>query len=267
MALASPASRSWDSYSLRDGTEIGDDSIENYGDTSSDNYDDNYGNNYGDNSSDEQDKMFVWSGFQPLYPSVVGPTYYAPAVGYPYVMNPMLNTMCTWSSGVMMPTMPVLQYPNPNVPMFAPQQPVIQQSIVQQSVVQQPYPQQQYPQQPNPQRPPYQPRPNRPVPNRPVPNPNFNPNNRPNHGPIRGQNQQPQGQNQQPQRNGNGGRPKFGNNHQGQDLGPKSFGDQIEDKYIPTVVNPYPAPIPGFYDQMGIPCNPYITYQQPIIVG
>ena len=87
----------------------------------------------------------------------------------------------------------------------------------------------------------------------------FNPNNRPNHGPIRGQNQQPQGQNQQPQRSGN--------NHQGQDLGPKSFGDQIEDKYIPTVVNPYPAPIPGFYDQMGIPCNPYITYQQPIIVG
>ena len=136
----------------------------------------------------------------------------------------------------MMPAMPVLQYPNPNVPMFAPQQQ---------------YPQQQYPHRPNRQRP---------RPNPPVPNPNFNQNNRPNQGPIGGQNQQPQGQNQQPRR-------KFGNNPQGQDLGPKSFGDQIEDKYIPTIVNPYPAPIPGFYDQMGIPCNPYITYQQPIIVG
>jgi len=243
VALASPASRSWDSYSSRDGTEIGDDSMENYGDSSSDNYDDNYGNNYGDNSSDEQDKMLIWSGFQPLYPSVVGPTYYAPAIGYPYVMNPMLNTMCTWSSGVMMPAMPVLQYPNPNVPMFAPQQQ---------------YPQQQYPHRPNRQRP---------RPNPPVPNPNFNQNNRPNPGPIRGQNQQPQGQNQQPQRHGNGRDHPKDNYIQGQDLGPKSFGDQIEDKYIPTIVNPYPAPIPGFYDQMGIPCNPYITYQQPIIVG
>ena len=50
----------------------------------------------------------------------------------------------------------------------------------------------------------------------------------------------------------------FGNTNQGTDLGEQN----IEDKYIPTAINPYPAPIPGFYDQMGVPCNPY---QQRII--
>merc|ERR1712136_332947 len=161
VALASPASRNWDT--LRDGTEIGDDTMEN--------------------SSDEQDKMFIPGIVYPglNYPAV-GTPYYAPNINYPYVLNPMLNTMCTWRSGAMMPTMPVLQYPqypNPNVPM-----------------ANTPYP-------------------NAPMPglqpNRPVPNPNWNSNNGLNHGPNHGPNRGPQ-------RNGNGGRfnggrdiPKFGN--------------------------------------------------------
>ena len=47
----------------------------------------------------------------------------------------------------------------------------------------------------------------------------------------------------------------------------KAYGDQIEDKFIPTVAHPNPAPIPGFYDQNGMPCNPYmqaVVYQPPI---
>ena len=45
-----------------------------------------------------------------------------------------------------------------------------------------------------------------------------------------------------------------------QSFGDKSFDEQIEDEYIPTAVNPVPLPIPGFNDQNGIPCNPYIQY-------
>ena len=50
----------------------------------------------------------------------------------------------------------------------------------------------------------------------------------------------------------------------------KVYGDQIEDKFIPTVAHPNPAPIPGFYDQNGMPCNPYmqaVVYQPPIYNG
>jgi len=45
--------------------------------------------------------------------------------------------------------------------------------------------------------------------------------------------------------------------------------DQIDDKFIPTALNPYPVAIPGFYDQYGMPCNPYMqtAYIQPPIVG
>merc|ERR1719217_1034408 len=103
-----------------------------------------------------------------------------------------------------MPTMPVLQqpvYPNPNVPIYAPQ--------------------------PQP---------------RPVPNPNYRP-------PIRGPNQQPNQQpNQRPIQRPNqypnrgpqygGGRPRSDYNNQ--NFGDKAYGDQIEDKFIPTVYNPYP---------------------------
>merc|ERR1719310_568410 len=181
-------------------------------------------------------------------------------------MNPIMNTACTLRAGVMMPTMPVLQqpvYPNPNVPIYAPQ--------------------------PQP---------------RPVPNPNFRP---PNQGPNQQPNQQPnqrptQRPNQQPnqypnqgpqqphygngQYNGRGqnggGRPRSDFNNQNQNFGDKAYGDQIEDKFIPTVYNPYPAPIPGFYDINGMPCNPYMqtvymqppavyqqpyVYQQSIVVG
>merc|ERR1719310_2596340 len=173
-------------------------------------------------------------------------------------MNPIMNTACTLRAGVMMPTMPVLQqpvYPNPNVPIYAPQ--------------------------PQP---------------RPVPNPNFRP---PNQGPNQQPNQQPnqrpnQYPNQGPQQphygngqyNGRGqnggGRPRSDFNNQNQNFGDKAYGDQIEDKFIPTVYNPYPAPIPGFYDINGMPCNPYMqtvymqppavyqqpyVYQQSIVVG
>merc|ERR1711868_208310 len=123
--------------------------------------------------NDEQDKMFFVNGFS-MYQSVA-PIYYAPSVGYPYVMNPVMNTVCTLQPGVMMPTMPVLQqpmYPNPNVPVYAPQQP--------------------FP------RPPQQPRP-------PVPNPNYRPpnqgpNQQPNQRPIQRPNQYPNQGPQQPQR-------------------------------------------------------------------
>lgn len=50
----------------------------------------------------------------------------------------------------------------------------------------------------------------------------------------------------------------------------KVYGDQIEDKFITTVAHPNPAPIPGFYDQNGMPCNPYmqsVVYQPPIYIG
>ena len=236
MALASPASRNWDT--LRDGTEIGDDTMEN--------------------SSDEQDKMFI-PGIQPIvYPGLnypaVGTPYYAPNINYPYVLNPMLNTMCTWRSAAMMPAMPVLQYPqypNPNVPMA--NVPMANVPMANVPMANAPYP-------------------NAPMPgfnsqpNRPVPNPNWNSNNGLNHAPNPGPNPGPNhGPNRGPQRHGNGGQfnggrdiPKFGNTNQGSDLGEKT----IEDKYIPTAINPYPAPIPGFYDQMGVPCNPY---QQQII--
>ena len=236
MALASPASRNWDT--LRDGTEIGDDTMEN--------------------SSDDQDKMFI-PGIQPIvYPGLnypaVGTPYYAPNINYPYVLNPMLNTMCTWRSAAMMPAMPVLQYPqypNPNVPMVN----VPMANVPMQNV---PMPNAPYPNAPMPGF--------NSQPNRPVPNPNWNSNNGLNHAPNPGPNHGPnRGPNRGPQRHGNGGQfnggrdiPKFGNTNQGTDLGEKT----IEDKYIPTAINPYPAPIPGFYDQMGVPCNPY---QQQII--
>ena len=49
----------------------------------------------------------------------------------------------------------------------------------------------------------------------------------------------------------------------------KASDDQIDDKFIPTALNPYPVAIPGFYDQYGMPCNPYMqtAYIQPPIVG
>ena len=280
MAFGSPASRQQDYDSLQDGTEISD--------------------------TDGQDKML-------LVPPVISPyatPYYAPSIGYPYVLNPTLNPVCTLRAGVMMPTMPVLQqpvYPNPNVPVYG-------QSYAQAPVPAQPF--RQVPQQPRP----------------PVPNPNYRP---PNQGPIQRPNQQPnqypnQGP-QQPQHFGNGGRPNGGrpngggpnggrpnggrpngggpngggpngggqhgggrprydqggqyshprSDYNNQNFGDKAYGDQIEDKFIPTVVNPYPAPVPGFYDQNNMPCNPYLQtvymqqpvvyqqpyYQQPIIVG
>merc|ERR1711914_12251 len=68
--------------------------------------------------------MFAYVNGFPVYPQSVAPIYYAPSIGYPYVMNPIMNTACTLRAGVMMPTMPVLQqpvYPNPNVPIYAPQ--------------------------------------------------------------------------------------------------------------------------------------------------
>merc|ERR1712226_1675545 len=199
VAFGSPASRDFDSS--QDGTEIG--------------------------SSDEQDKMFFVNGF-PLYPQSVAPIYYAPSIGYPYVMNPIMNAACTFSAGVMMPTMPVLQqpvYPNPNVPIYAPQQP-------------RPVPNPNY-------RPPNQ---------RPIQRPNQQPNQQPNQRPIQRPNQYPNQGPQQP-RYGNG-QPRSDYNNQNQNFGDKAYGDQIEDKFIPTVFNPYPAPIPGFYDINGMPCNP-----------
>merc|ERR1711990_745329 len=203
VAFGSPASRDFDSS--QDGTEIG--------------------------SSDEQDKMFFVNGF-PVYPQSVAPIYYAPSISYPYVMNPIMNAACTFSAGVMMPTMPVLQqpvYPNPNVPICAPQQPG------------------------------------------PVPNPNYRPpnqgpNQQPNQRPIQRPNQYP---NQGPQQPGYGnGQPRNDYNNQNQNFGDKAYGDQIEDKFIPSVFNPYPAPIPGFYDINGMACNPYmqtVYMQQPVV--
>ena len=86
VAFGSPALERQGSDSLQDGSEI--------------------------SNTDEQDKMFG-------YPPVMGyPTYYAPNIGYPYVMNPMMNPVCTMRTGLVMPTMPILQqpYPTPYVP-------------------------------------------------------------------------------------------------------------------------------------------------------
>ena len=86
VAFGSPALERQGSDSVQDGTEI--------------------------SNTDEQDKMFG-------YPPVMGyPTYYAPNIGYPYVMNPMMNPVCTMRTGLVMPTMPILQqpYPTPYVP-------------------------------------------------------------------------------------------------------------------------------------------------------
>merc|ERR1719259_1614428 len=172
----------------------------------------------------------------------------------------------------MMPTMPVLQqpvYPNPNVPVYAPQQP---------------FPQQPRPPVPNPNyRPPNQQPNQRPVqrpnqqPNqRPIQRPNQGPNQQPNQRPIQRPNQYPNQGPQQPQRFGNGqydggqpmggqggqfDHPKSDYNNQNQNLGPKSF--EIDDKFIPTVANPFPAPIPGFYDINGMQCNPYMQTVYP----
>jgi len=88
VAFGSPALRRQDSDSLQDGTEI--------------------------SNTDEQDKMF---GYQP----VMGYPYYAPSVGYPYVLNPMMNPVCTMRTGLVMPTMPILQQPvyqTPYVPSY-----------------------------------------------------------------------------------------------------------------------------------------------------
>jgi hypothetical protein len=231
VAFGSPASRDFDSS--QDGTEIG--------------------------SSDEQDKMFFVNGF-PVYPQSVAPIYYAPSTGYPYVMNPIMNAACTFSAGVMMPTMPVLQqpvYPNPNVPIYAPQQPG-------------PVPNPNY-------RPPNQ-GPNQQPNQRPIQRPNQQPNQQPNQRPIQRPNQQPnqrpiqrpnQYPNQGPQQPGYGnGQPRNDYNNQNQNFGDKAYGDQIEDKFIPSVFNPYPAPIPGFYDINGMACNPYmqtVYMQQPVV--
>merc|ERR1712226_1598673 len=207
VAFGSPASRDFDSS--QDGTEIG--------------------------SSDEQDKMFFVNGF-PLYPQSVAPIYYAPSIGYPYVMNPIMNAACTFSAGVMMPTMPVLQqpvYPNPNVPIYAPQQP-------------RPVPNPNY-------RPPNQ-GPNQQSNQRPIQRPNQQPNQQPNQRPIQRPNQQPNQGPQQP-RYGNG-QPRSDYNNQNQNFGDKAYGDQIEDKFMPTVYMQQPA----VYQQ------PYV-YQQSIVVG
>merc|ERR1719192_2981097 len=67
----------------------------------------------------------------PVYGESIGSTstYSAPYnTGYSYVMNPLMNSICMFR-GVQMPVMPILQqqssiYPNPNVPIFSPQQPV-----------------------------------------------------------------------------------------------------------------------------------------------
>merc|ERR1712226_143965 len=175
VAFGSPASRDFDSS--QDGTEIG--------------------------SSDEQDKMFFVNGF-PLYPQSVAPIYYAPSIGYPYVMNPIMNAACTFSAGVMMPTMPVLQqpvYPNPNVPIYAPQQP-------------RPVPNPNY-------RPPNQ-GPNQQSNQRPIQRPNQQPNQRP----IQRPNQQPNQQPQQP-RYGNG-QPRSDYNNQNQNFGDKAYGTKLK---------------------------------------
>jgi len=94
VAFSSPALRQQDSDSLQDqqGSEI--------------------------SNTDEQDKMFG-------YPPVMGYSYYAPSVGYPYVLNPMMNPVCTMRTGLVMPTMPILQQPYPtayvpNVPAYPP---------------------------------------------------------------------------------------------------------------------------------------------------
>ena len=85
MAFGSPASQ-------RDGSEISD--------------------------TDEQDKFF---GYQP----VISSPYYAPSLGYnPYVMNPLLNPVCTWRNGLIAPTMPILTQPVvPNVAVPVPNYP------------------------------------------------------------------------------------------------------------------------------------------------
>ena len=92
VAFGSPALERQGSDSLQDGTEI--------------------------SNTDEQDKMFG-------YPPVMGYPYYAPNIGYPYVLNPMMNPICTMRTGLVMPTMPILQQPYPtpyvpNVPAYPP---------------------------------------------------------------------------------------------------------------------------------------------------
>merc|ERR1719204_2452276 len=163
-------------------------------------------------------------------------------------MNPFMNTACTWRAGVMMPTMPVLQqpvYPNPNVPIHDPQQP---------RPVPNPYP--------RPTQRPIQPRPTQ----RPIQRPNQQPNQQPTQRPIQRPNQYP---NQGPQQPGYGnGGGQIRNDYNNQNFGDKAYGDQIDDKFIPTVFNPYPAPIPGFYDINGMQCNPYmqtVYMQQPVV--
>ena len=85
VAFGSPALERQGSDSVQDGSEI--------------------------SNTDEQDKMFG-------YPPVMGYPYYAPNIGYPYVLNPMMNPICTMRTGLVMPTMPILQqpYPTPYVP-------------------------------------------------------------------------------------------------------------------------------------------------------
>ena len=226
MAFGSPASRGHDFESSRDVSDIGS----------------------SESSSDEQDKMFILQQGFPVYPQSVAPIYYAPSIGYPYVMNPFMNTACTWRAGVMMPTMPVLQqpvYPNPNVPIHDPQQP---------RPVPNPYP--------RPTQRPIQPRPTQ----RPIQRPNQQPNQQPTQRPIQRPNQYPNQGPQQPGYGNGGGQPRSDYNNQ--NFGDKAYGDQIDDKFIPTVFNPYPAPIPGFYDINGMQCNPYmqtVYMQQPVV--
>merc|ERR1712131_354792 len=184
-----------------------------------------------DVNQEEQDKMFgyqtVVQGY-PVYAGSVGsnyPGYYAPMnTGCQYVMNPMVNAMCTWRNGAMIPAMPVLQapsYPNPNFPMYAPGQPQIYpQHQPQHPKPPVPNPNYRPPNQ-GPNQPPIQP-PVQPPIQRPNSGPNQRPNQRPNQGlnqqpnqpPYQGPNQQPnQGYQQPPQRLGNGG--QFNDNQRG----------------------------------------------------
>ena len=95
MAFGSPASQRQGSDSLRGGSDI--------------------------SNTDEQDKFF---GYQP----VIGNPYYAPSIGYPYVMNPLMNPVCTMRAGFMTSTLPILPHPvipNPNVPVPVPGYPSV----------------------------------------------------------------------------------------------------------------------------------------------
>jgi len=95
VAFGSPASQRQGSDSLRGGSDI--------------------------SNTDEQDKFF---GYQP----VIGNPYYAPSIGYPYVMNPLMNPVCTMRAGFMTSTLPILPHPvipNPNVPVPVPGYPSV----------------------------------------------------------------------------------------------------------------------------------------------